>query len=109
MRYKYFLLLFIFLKISVISAYSSDYQLNSTKDGFGGELSHLILNGIILSKDELSSVALLGDDRNRENIILSIGDTIYNFELVRILENRIVFQANNDRAPIHGFEEAFEV
>ncbi len=96
MRYKYFLLLFIILNFSALSAYSSDNQLNSTKDVFGGELSHLILNGIILSKDELSSVALLGDDRNSENIILSIGDTIHDFELVRILENRIVFEANNE-------------
>jgi len=96
MRYKCFLLIFILFKISTLSANSFESQLNSTTDGFGEGLPHLVLNGIIVSKDELSSVALLMDDRNRENIILTIGDTIYNFELVQILENRIVFQANNE-------------
>lgn len=96
MRYKCFLLLFIIIKISTLSAYSFGSQLNSTKDGFGEELSHLVLNGTIVSEDGHSSVAILRDDRNRENIILSIGDTISNFELVRVFENRIVLQKNNE-------------
>lgn len=96
MRYKCFLLIFILFKISTLSANSFDSQLNSTKDGPGEVLSHLVLNGTIVSRDEHSSVALLEDDRNRENIILTIGDTIYNFKLVQILGNCIVFQRNNE-------------
>ena len=88
MRYKCFLFLFILIKISTLSANSFDSQLNSTKDGSGEVLPRLVLHGIIISKDGHSSVALLEDDRNRENIILTIGETIYNFELIRILENR---------------------
>ncbi len=96
MRYKCFLLLFILLKISTLSAYSFNSQLNSSNDGPGEVLPLLALNGIIVAKDELSSVALLRDDRNGENIILTIGDTIYDFKLVQILENRIVFQRNSE-------------
>jgi len=94
MIYKCFLFIFILIKISTLAAYSTDFQLNSTKDGLGEGLSHLVLNGTIVSKNELFSVALLSDDKNRDNIILAIGDTIYNFELVQIFENRIVFQEN---------------
>jgi len=96
MRHKCFLLLFILIKISTLSAYSFDSQLNSTKDSPGEVLPLLALHGIIVAKDELSSVALLRDDRKGENIILKIGDTIYDFRLVRILENRIVFQRNSE-------------
>lgn len=96
MRYKFFLLLFILIKISTLSAYHFDSQLNSTKDGPGEVLPLLALNGIIVAKNELFSVALLRDDRKGENIILTIGDTIYNFKLIRILENRIVFQKNSE-------------
>lgn len=96
MRYKCFLLLFILIKISTLSANPFDSQFGSTKDGPGDVLPLLALNGIIVSKDELSSVALLRDDRKGQNIILTIGETIYNFKLVRILENRIVFQRNSE-------------
>ncbi|MCJ7579173.1 MAG: hypothetical protein MUP98_01400 [Candidatus Aminicenantes bacterium] len=94
MRYKCFFLLFILIKIFSLSTYSFDSPLNSTQDGFGEGLSHLVLNGTIVSDDGHSSVALLRDDRNRQNIILSIGDTISHFKLVRILGNRIDFQSN---------------
>ncbi|MCJ7580840.1 MAG: hypothetical protein MUP98_09945 [Candidatus Aminicenantes bacterium] len=96
MKYRCFLLLFILLKISTLSANSFNSQLNSTKDGPGAVLSHLVLNGTIVSKDGHSSVALLEDDRNRGTIILAIGDTIYNFKLIRILENYIVFQQDTE-------------
>ena len=94
MKYKCFLLLLILIKISILSAYSFGFSLNSTKEGFGEGLSHLVLNGTIVSDDGHSSVALLRDERNSQNIILSIGDTISHFELVRILESRIDFQSD---------------
>ena len=41
-------------------------------------------------------MALLKDNRNGENLIFKIGETIDNFKLVRILENRIVFQRERE-------------
>lgn len=96
MRHKSFLLLFILIKVSTLSAYSFDSQLNSAKDDPGEVLPLLALNGIIVAKNELSSVALLRDESKGQNIILTIGDTIYDFKLVRILKNRIVFQRNSE-------------
>ena len=98
MKYKCFFLLFILIKISTLSVYSFDSQLNSTKEGesSGEVLPLLALNGIIVAKEKLSSVALLRDESKGQDIILTIGDTIYDFKLVRILENRIVFQRNSE-------------
>ena len=94
-RDRFFLLLLILIIVSTLSANSVDLQINPTEEGFSEALL-LFLNGIIVSEEEFSSVALLMDNRTGENLILKIGETIENFKLVQILENRIIFQRDND-------------
>lgn len=88
--------LVLLILILTLSAYSDDFQLNPPEGRPVEMLSLLVLNGIIISKDDHSSVALLKDNRNGENLIFKIGETIDNFKLVRILENRIVFQRESE-------------
>lgn len=91
------LILFVILSIvSTLSANSVDLQLNQTDLSPSEVMSLLVLNGIIVSEEEHSSVAILTDNRSGENLILKIGETIDNFRLVQILENRIVLQRNNE-------------
>jgi len=82
--------------ISTLSAISLGDQLNTTEWSSENALSLFILNGIIVSEEEFSSVALLMNHRNGEKIILKTGESIENFKLVQILENRIIFQRDND-------------
>jgi len=91
-RYKCFLLLLILNIVSTQSANSVDLHIDPGEAGSVEELSFLVLNGIIVSEEEFSSVALLQDSRTGENLILKTGESIENFKLVRILDNRIVFQ-----------------
>jgi general secretion pathway protein C len=94
--YRYLFVLFILFLISTLSVSSVDLQLNPTEGGSAAALSILVLNGVIVSGVEHFSVALLKDNRSGESLILKIGETLDNFKLIRILDNRIEFQRNNE-------------
>lgn len=93
---RFFLLLLILIIASMQSVNSVDLQIDPGEAGSLEELYFLVLNGIIVSEEEFSSVALLQDSRTGENLILKTGESIGNFKLVRILENRIILQRDND-------------
>jgi general secretion pathway protein C len=93
-NYINFLCIFSLILTSTLSLNSQDLQLNPARADSLEAIAGLVLNGIIISEQEHRSVALLKDNRNGENQILKIGETIENFKLAQILENRIVFEKN---------------
>lgn len=95
-NYKYFLCVLSLILTSTLAANSMELRLNPAEINSTEVLAGLVLNGIILSEDKHSSVALLKDNRNGEDLTLKNGETFEKFNLVQILENRIVFQRSEE-------------
>jgi type II secretory pathway component PulC len=86
-NFIHFLCIFPLILTSTLARNSMELQLNPAEVDSTDALAGLVLNGIILSELENSSVALLKHNKNGENLILKIGETIDKFKLVQILEN----------------------
>jgi type II secretion system protein C len=100
-KFRRVLVFVVFFFISTLSSVSSGSQIGPAEKKSSQALSFLVLNGIIVSEAEFSSVALLKDSQNGEDLILKIGETVGDYELVRILKNRVVFKRESQTFQIY--------
>jgi len=96
LNHMHFLGIYTFILILALSADASGLKFKSAEIEASETLARHVLNGTVVSKDKHSCVALVKDDRTGENLILKTGETLDKFNLVQILEDRIVFQKNEE-------------
>ena len=87
--YFIFLILFVFLLLISSSFGSQKSTISKENEDY---LPSISLIGVIVSKDNSSSVAILKNEKTGTIRMLSIGEKIQDLKLIRVFENRIILQ-----------------